>query len=148
MRTLQESIGDLFDSDLIRLDEDLVNEVVEGYITSALWTTPIPNEQGDDSDGYLLDDYGSEDLGQGELDKVKETVRDFLKSNLVDVEEYLTHFDADHLGHDFWLTRNGHGAGFWDRGLGDLGRRLTDNCKPYGAVYLYIGDDGLLHGLD
>ena len=24
-------------------------------------------------------------------------------------------YDPDQLGHDLWLTRNGHGAGFWDR---------------------------------
>jgi hypothetical protein len=24
-------------------------------------------------------------------------------------------FDYAQLGRDFWLTRNGHGAGFWDR---------------------------------
>lgn len=29
----------------------------------------------------------------------------------IDVEEY----DAEQVGHDLWLTRNGHGAGFWDR---------------------------------
>lgn len=23
--------------------------------------------------------------------------------------------DPERLGHDLWLTRNGHGAGFWDR---------------------------------
>lgn len=37
-----------------------------------------------------------------------------------------------YAGHDFWLTRVGHGAGFWDRGLGDLGERLTDASKAYG----------------
>ena len=25
-------------------------------------------------------------------------------------------WNAEQLGHDLWLTRNGHGAGFWDRG--------------------------------
>jgi len=49
------------------------------------------------------------------------------------------------LGHDLWLTRNGHGAGFWDRGLGDLGKNLTDSAHALGAVYLLIGDDGRLH---
>jgi len=27
----------------------------------------------------------------------------------------LSQFDAAQIGHDLWLTRNGHGAGFWDR---------------------------------
>lgn len=26
-----------------------------------------------------------------------------------------TQFDPNQLGHDLWLTRNGHGTGFWDR---------------------------------
>ena len=24
-------------------------------------------------------------------------------------------YGAEYAGHDFWLTRNGHGVGFWDR---------------------------------
>jgi hypothetical protein len=36
------------------------------------------------------------------------------------------------IGHDFWLTRNRHGAGFWDRGLGERGQYLTDASHPYG----------------
>lgn len=27
----------------------------------------------------------------------------------------LKQYDPVQLGHDLWLTRNGHGAGFWDR---------------------------------
>lgn len=27
----------------------------------------------------------------------------------------LSQFDPAQIGHDLWLTRNGHGAGFWDR---------------------------------
>ena len=48
-------------------------------------------------------------------------------------------------GHDFWLTRNRHGAGFWDRGLGERGQRLTDAAHVYGESYLSIGDDGKVY---
>jgi hypothetical protein len=27
----------------------------------------------------------------------------------------LRQYSAEQVGHDLWLTRNGHGAGFWDR---------------------------------
>lgn len=41
-------------------------------------------------------------------------------------------FWAQH-GHDFLLTRNGHGAGFWDRGYPvDIGRDLSTNARAYG----------------
>ena len=57
-------------------------------------------------------------------------------------------FSESQAGHDFWLTRNGHGAGFWDRGLGETGEALTKVCgwkTDYPQVDLYIGDDGLIY---
>jgi hypothetical protein len=40
------------------------------------------------------------------------------------------------MGHDLWLTRNGHGVGFWDRDAlkeGDLGDRRSDVARAMGA---------------
>lgn len=56
-----------------------------------------------------------------------------------------THFSQ--AGHDFWLTRNGHGAGFWDRPeiWGDNAQKLTEIAQKFGEVNLYIGDDGLIY---
>ncbi len=34
------------------------------------------------------------------------------------------------------------GAGFWDRGLGAVGARLSDAARAYGEVNLEVGDDG------
>lgn len=54
----------------------------------------------------------------------------------------------EHNGHDFWLTRNRHGAGFWDRGdFGDsaVGDELTHAAHRYGTTELYVGDDGRVH---
>ena len=48
-------------------------------------------------------------------------------------------------GHDFMLTLNGHGAGFWDRGLGEVGDRLTKAAKDVGECNLYVGDDSRIH---
>ena len=45
-------------------------------------------------------------------------------------------------GHDFWLTRNRHGAGFWD---GDWktedGRILTDSAHVWGEVNVEFDAD-------
>ena len=51
---------------------------------------------------------------------------------------------AELAGHDFALTRNGHGAGFWDRGLGEIGDMLTNECRPYGShtVILCVDENG------
>jgi hypothetical protein len=47
--------------------------------------------------------------------------------------------------HDFWLTRNGHGAGFWDGDWPEVGDKLTEIAKSFGEVWAYLGDDGLIY---
>lgn len=54
--------------------------------------------------------------------------------------------ETERAGHDFWLTRCGHGCGFWD---GDWPKpysdKLTAAAKAFGNVDLYVGDDGAIH---
>lgn len=56
-----------------------------------------------------------------------------------------------HAGHDLWLTRNGHGAGYWD---GDWpepwAETLTNAAKEVGGRGLYLSDDGAVwaYGLE
>lgn len=54
-------------------------------------------------------------------------------------------YTMERAGHDFWLTRNRHGAGFWDRGLGAAGDELTKHAHSFGSCDLYRGDDSLLY---
>lgn len=50
-------------------------------------------------------------------------------------------------GHDFWLTRNGHGCGFWDGDYADPAATALDKCaKRFGEFHLYLGDDGKIYG--
>lgn len=50
---------------------------------------------------------------------------------------------AEQIGHDFWLTREGHGTGFWDRGF-KYGDVLTSICKKVGTRDAYISDAGMI----
>jgi hypothetical protein len=98
-------------------------------------------------------DMDANDVSAETTERMREECADFMRGNLADLREYAERRSYDpnqgtvweYAGHDFWLTRNGHGAGFWDRGLGELGDRLTAACKPYGEIYLYIGDDGKVY---
>ena len=47
-------------------------------------------------------------------------------------------------GGDFLLTRNGHGAGYWDRGLGEIGETLTDIAHMFGETNEYV-DGGKIY---
>lgn len=47
---------------------------------------------------------------------------------------------------DFYLTRNGHGAGFWDGDWPDeAGERLTEIADDFGEQSWYVGDDGKVY---
>ncbi len=52
--------------------------------------------------------------------------------------------EFEQLEHDFILTVNGLGAGFWD-GDWKSGDLLTGICKSFNPIEIYLGDDGLLY---
>ncbi len=123
-----------------------LDEMLDGYLECALW-----------AEGYD-DDYDADDLDDDDIAAMRADVEDFaLDADLADAwAEYARRMGgvlggqwtpSAQAGHDFWLTRNGHGAGFWDRGLGKLGDRLTAAAKVYGEAALYVGDDGTLHAV-
>lgn len=66
-------------------------------------------------------------------------------TSLLALYTYIENQTPEQFGHDFWLTRNGYGAGFWDRGIGKVGDELTKWAKAEGTCELYIGDDGLIY---
>lgn len=53
-------------------------------------------------------------------------------------------YDHTQAGRDLWFTRQGHGVGFWDRGLGMVGDDLSDAARSFGEVHVFINDDGLI----
>lgn len=57
-------------------------------------------------------------------------------------------YDETRAGRDLWYTSQGHGAGFWDRGLGEVGQELTDKCgfgTAFPEQYVETGDDGVIY---
>jgi hypothetical protein len=120
-----------------------IDRFIQGYITCALWSST--DESREDGGDPLDDNYSIEDIAPETLAKMEADCNAFVLANLDDLMEYNEERDAAHAGHDFWFTRNGHGAGFWDRGLGELGERLSKAAKVYGSVHLYVGDDEQVH---
>jgi hypothetical protein len=97
----------------------------------------------DDSGEEPLDaNYSESDIHPDTLQRMAEDCENFQSDNL----DLLRDLDDSQSGHDFWLTRNHHGAGFWDRGLGKLGDQLTEAAHAWGSFDLYVGDDEQIHG--
>lgn len=116
-----------------------MDKLLRAYLETALWAeTDNSNEQGGDP---LDKNYTVADFAEGELDKAKADCARFAKDNTADIQGE----DLWDIGHDFWLTRNGHGAGFWDGDYEEAkGRRLSEASKKFGEVTIYVGDDSKL----
>lgn len=108
------------------------DEFLTGYVTCAFWASHV-----DDSDD--IDKYDADNLSYEAWQKMEDDCASFMFHNYAKLQRVGTM--AQH-GHDFWLTRNRHGAGFWDRGYGDLGEDLSDKARAFGECELYISDEG------
>jgi len=61
------------------------------------------------------------------VEKLREDCEKFFSEHFMLIKEAVKSEDYTYAsaGHDYWLTRNGHGAGYWDRNLGKVGDELT-----------------------
>ena len=111
----------------------LADTFTRAYVEAALWSST-------DLDGSPLDGaFGPEDIAPETMARMVEDCRVFQEDQAADLQ------DPSQDGFDFWLTRNGHGAGFWDRGHGPRGDRLTDAAHAFGSFDLIPGDDGRIY---
>lgn len=118
-----------------------VDAVVTAYLECALWAGLDWSDVEADNPEPLDASYTVDDVSAEALAEIREDCSAFVEANA----EYIDGLDPSQVGHDFYLTRNRHGAGFWDRGLGDIGERLTTAAHAYGTSELYAGDDGRLY---
>lgn len=97
---------------------EIVQRVLEGYLECARW-----------ADEETIEVYDNLPIREAEED-----VTDFLNilkdKNIL--EQALKHASPEHIGHDLWLTRQGHGAGFWD---GDYPRELGDELTKVAEMF-------------
>lgn len=128
---------------------DKLGDCTIHYLVAMLWL--MTDEEGNEMDHLHIDDI--------DIDSIRDAANDcraFMKK-----AEPLLRQAADRgytspdgngfeamVGHDFFLTRHGHGAGFWDRRElqdGDLGEKLSDIAKSFGETWAYVGDDGKVY---
>jgi hypothetical protein len=111
------------------------------YLETALWASC------DDDGNPLEDSFFLSDFLQAQSER--ETLSDFLQHPTVLEIAKRDSWGSDQYERaacDFWLSRNRHGAGFWDGGFWteDTGEILHDVAKTYGSCDVMIGDDGFL----
>jgi hypothetical protein len=161
--------GNIQDISHKQLSDDEIKEIFKGYIECALWT-----EEDTLKDDMGVDDNDDEDIeDMDEIEKLIKLQDNFQNKNFIsfisddidvnsridaykDIKNFIIYAGSDaineaieenglfKLGMDIWLTRNGHGSGFFDHTY-DNENELTDAARKLGSVDLYIGDDGKLY---
>jgi hypothetical protein len=119
-----------------------LDQFTQAYIVCALWSSE-PD----------MGNWCPEDIAPKTLKAMQEDCREFYEANA----EHINCDDGplgpdgsnqvEMAGHDFWLNRCGHGAGFWDGDWPEPHATALDKAaSAFGNVDLYLGDDGLIYG--
>lgn len=128
------------------------DDFVRGYVTAALWSS---NDESDESGGEPMDsNYSVEDIAPSSMKAMKRDCAKFFKKYKKSLSYYAKHKEYDpgqgspwdYAGHDFWLSANGHGAGFFDRF--EINKQVRDGLQEAARKFhsdLYVGDDGKIH---
>ena len=139
----------------------MIHLMVKGYKAAILFTECEPGTDAESHDpeneSALHGDISDSDFS-GEMDsRIERDCAAFYIENLDTFDSLWAYVRENYVyiqgglygpyeaGIDFWLTRNGHGVGFWDRGLGELGDTLSAACESFGEVWAYLGDDSRVH---
>lgn len=118
------------------------------YIDAALSST---SDYSDESGGDPLDEnYDANDIAPETLAEMAADCKRFQEENegALDSAEVSGRYSVDEMaGYDFWMTRNGHGVGFWDGDWSEPeGDQLDEASSVFGEYDLYVGDDGMIYG--
>lgn len=146
--TIEEAINQMRETwpNAVPADDWRLREFYESYLECALFTSSNPLAEDDPEQPEHLDDTDL-DLALEAEEAMRADCRRFMDENreLLDEASEKYGYNMSQAGHDFWLTRNGHGAGFWDRGLEEIGEKLSEAARAYGEDNLYVGDDNLIY---
>jgi hypothetical protein len=108
-----------------------LDDFERAYFECALWTAE-------------LDAHSVEEIDERHIENSRKEIAAFRETEACKDAIEKGFWTEDQAGHDFWLTRNHHGAGFWDRhssGEGRaLGEKLTEQAHKYCEIHLFKDD--------
>jgi len=144
---LLQRLGESSAKDFMMSEEPVPEEEFEDFFNAYVTTALAHSGSSDIIDGLdhayaTLEGFDKSDIEPESLEKLRKIAWEFFSKTWKFYESYN---DTEDAGHDFWLTQNHHGAGFWDgdweidvEGVGDLGRHLTNVAHESGQVDLDV----------
>jgi len=126
------------------------NPTARALAETLLWSETDENSKPLDLN-YTIQDFDEDSLNRLyiKFEKFKEQVTEKIEEDYEDLEDfYLLSRPDDPVEHDFILTANYHGAGFWDGDwMKGVDKILTDAAHSVGEINVYVGDDKQLYML-
>lgn len=123
----------------ISMELKKMDAFTKGYVEAAL-------EYSNDKNGIpMFENHQLKDMDVEHFQEVKKDCLKFQQDNcaLLQKAYQVEGYTEEMAGHDFWLTRNNHGVGYWDRGLGEAGIELSNKALELKNVELYVDDNKL-----
>lgn len=114
------------------------DQILQDYIEAGFWSTfnedyyanVGPDEHIEPHEHLTVDDIDFQSM---------QTLRCEIKQFVDNCGDLLNNLPVDlNVGHDLYFTRNGHGVGFWDRGLGAKGDQLSSIAHDLGDVNIVV----------
>ena len=113
-----------------------------GYITALLWTE---EEQLQVPEPGLAEELR---ISPQLVKDARSDCADFMRDASAILNSILLMdgtYTLEQAGIDLWLSRNGHGAGYFDRGSAWEWSWLQERARQLGSKDAYLGDDGYVH---
>ena len=127
------------------LTEQNFLEFRKGYIDTLLWSSV--NNDAEDEQYFDELANGYEDFDVESQERIDKDCKDFLEKAL----KFIPEDSFEQAGHDFALTRNEHGTGFWDR-VDFYGEEETEKLNiiaaPFREVYLFYDSERKMVEID
>lgn len=130
-----------------------VDEFVQGYVDAVGFCGSVLNADNGSGEGDLRSpsDLGLP-FGRSTERRLRADARRFFKAHRNYIEAASVAVTYDRLGNDFWLTREGHGTGYWDEPCDTEGAcqalaYLTEAAKAEGSGQCFRAFRGAVHFL-
>jgi hypothetical protein len=127
-----------FEYNIDRFKQSNIENIIRQYLLTALWTAD------DESDRNSFQDKSVYDFSNEAKKQAKEEIEWFI--DITGDAIIRSNISDGSIGHYLWLTRNGHGSGFWDNNY----RKEDEDELCYlseilGECLIYTGDDGKIY---
>lgn len=123
------------------------DEMSKGYLEAAEWIGLV-----EDADRDALEQSVAARWSDDSLREAREDCEAFGAHAQSECpqewERYVEEHGLAQAGHDFYLSRNGHGAGFFDRGRGRGYPGLQRVAETFGSAYVWYDDESETLSLD